>query len=174
MHKRAFLLAAACAGLALGGGSALAGAPIKGVIVKGGHNPGSSAGKMLVTLNLTEPQTWAYDPKGGTLLPAEPEPSEIVDPVPGIGIVVKKNPGGGASILQPGKTGQYDLPEKMDNGMYDLVVTLPAEALKGIRGKGVNLNFTLVKNDSGVFNLIIQPTPGDSGKGTGSPKVQGF
>ncbi len=233
MRKRTFLLAALSAGLILSAaGAAWAGEPIPNIIVASGCKdlPGDpcphKSGRIdtvTVTLNLTKPETWAYDPVKGTRLPAEPEPAEaqpvdmgalnapvagpapgafvrndrpamvkpgtaeppppaepqpaeVINPVPGIGVVVRKNPGAGSGAfrLEPNKTGGYDLPP-LENGLYDLVVTIPMESLK-VKSpyKGVNLTFTLVKTDDGIFDFVVPPGQGDNNKGSGSPKNAGF
>lgn len=164
-------VAALCAVFALAfAGDAMAGSPIHGTIVKGGKNPGGNANKVVIEMG---GEAWAYDPVGGTITPTAPEPAatrgEAVNPIPGIGITVKRRPGDGAAIVVPvGENGSSTMP-RLEDGSYDLVIRIPNGSMPGkprsLRGKGVEITFSLTVKGGEVTH---------SGKGAGSPKQAGF
>jgi hypothetical protein len=183
-------------------GAVMAGQPVIGVIVKGGCNyvPGLPCPRadrkvdiVTVQLNLTRTESWSYDAAKGAfvdgpmaLAPAlmrvqrpQQVPGEgaqaAVNPIPGIGITVKKVPGDRAAMAVPvGAGGAAPFP-KLEDGTYDVTVRVPNSALSarprdGGPG-GVELIFTIVKRGDSVMNLV---KPSELGKGNGSPKAQGF
>lgn len=94
---------------------------------------------------------------------------ENTNPIPGVGIVVKKNPGGGAAIVIPvSDDGNSTLP-RLEDGAYGLVIRIPNESLPGkpqnLRGRGVKITFSLTAKGGEITH---------NGKGAGSPKAAGF
>jgi hypothetical protein len=166
------VMAAVCAAIFMSGtGAAMAGNPIGGLIVKGGKNPGGNMKNVVIELNPTE--AWAYDPATGNVSPTAPEVAakgEQVNPIPGVGIVVKKNPGGGAAFVVPVKDGGGKLPAKLANGRYDLVLRIPQGSLPGEprAGNGVEITFALSKTRAGFVHdgspqaqVLAAGSPGD-------------
>ena len=107
---------------------------------------GPEKNRVIVTFHLgTGPVSWAYDPGTGTITQL-PQVVENVSPNSGIGIVVKKNPGtAGTHRLTANSNGTtFDLPETMDPGNYDIVVTVPAHAVntKGTGAQNVRMSST--------------------------------
>jgi hypothetical protein len=161
---------------------AVAGAPIGNIIVKGGCNPwpddpcphkSKRVDSVSVQLNLSRSETWTYEPVKGRLAPSTAR-SEQNPPITGIGVVVKKNPGGGASMIVPvGEGGNGQLP-RLEDGTYDIAIRVPNEAFTtrptNAGRQGIELTFTIVKRGDNVVNLVV-PT---NNKGSGSPKANGF
>jgi hypothetical protein len=120
--------------LAMSTSVASASAPIRGITVKGGHNPHLTAGQLGHRFIVSFPfpggaASWAYDPATGGLNQL-PTPEEQSKPLAGIGIVVKKNPGSSAARFTASSNGTtFDLPATMDPGNYDVVISLPAHAV---------------------------------------------
>ena len=160
---------------------AVTGTPIGGITVKGGCNPrpddpcphkNGKSDYVSVQLNLSRSEIWTYEPVRGTLTPSTA--ATKVNPVPGIGIVVKKNPSGRAMIVPVGEGGNGQLPN-LEDGTYDVAIRVPNAALstrpRDGGKQGIELTFAIVKRGDSVVNLV---KPSESRKGTGSPKAQGF
>jgi hypothetical protein len=169
---KAALLAAVCAAVFMSGtGAAVAGGPIGNIIVKGGKNPGGNMKNVVIEFSPTE--AWAYDPATGNVSPTAPEVAAKGEgiAIPGIGLVVKKNPGGGAAFVVPVKDGGGKLPAKLANGRYDLVVRIPQGSLPGEprAGNGVEITFALSKTRAGIVHdgspkaqVLAAGSPGDA------------
>ena len=70
---------------------------------------------------------------------------ENVNPNTGIGVVVKKNPGSSAARLTANSDGtKFNMPDTMDPGNYDIVVSVPAHAVntKGTGAQNVRMSST--------------------------------
>ena len=129
---------------------------------------GATKDMVMIVLDLPTPQAFAYNPATGAIEPKSGEIQAVVNPIPGIGIVIKKNPGGGASITVPTSGGKGELPKEAKTGTYDLTVQIPQASLPGnpstVQGKGVTITFAMAKTPGGWVHA----------KGSGSPKAQGF
>jgi hypothetical protein len=119
---------------------------------------------VVISLGLPKPEAFTYNSATGAIKPLAGEIQDGIA-IPGVGIVLKKNPGGGA-ITIPVSDGKGDLSSNAENGNYDLVITIPQSSLPGkppaSERKGVAITFALVKGPDGW------------GKGSGSPKQQNF
>ena len=151
MHR--FFAAAACAAMLFGLSVAAAPAagPILGSLVKGGKNPGGNAfmvglgpqgQRVVVTLHFASVVSYAYDPATSTVTPL-PTPMYNSNPIGGIGVVIKKNPGGSAErmpspvTVDPTYPNLYHFASSIAPGTYDIVVTVQAHAIntKGTGGQ---------------------------------------
>lgn len=117
------------------------GGPLKGIDVRVDR----TSGAIQITLPLTPPRTWAYDPKTGSLTPAQPTPQEAVNPVKGVGVVIKKNPGGAAERTAPVTPDQVDL-STLSDGDYDVTIQIPADATPDGQAKSVTITITKSAN----------------------------
>lgn len=137
---------------------------------KGSIRVEASGEMVVISLDLSKAEAFVYNPATGDIQPTSPGVAKTATapPVPGIGIVVKKNPGGGAAITVPVSNGRGELPARMEAGRYDLTVHIPESSLPGrpatIGGKGVTITFALVQGPGGTVHQ----------KGAGSPKQAGF
>jgi hypothetical protein len=92
--------------------------------VKGRVRVGASKEMVVIVLDLASPQAFAYNPATGAIEPESGDIQAAVNPIPGIGITVKKKPGG-KSIAIPMSNGTGDLPADAEAGNYDLTVSVP-------------------------------------------------
>ena len=149
---------------------------LKGVIVKGGRGLGKDGkiDSVIVQFDLGRSETWVYDPAKGALTPGGTAKVDAAPPVPGIGIVIKKNPGGGSTMVVPVCDGGAAPFPKLDDGSYDVAIRVPNAAFavrpKSGGDRGVELVFTVVKRGGDMLNVVVQK----SDRGAGSPKQQGF
>lgn len=162
---------------------AVTGTPIGGITVKGGCNPrpndpcphkNAKVDNVSVQLDLSRGEAWIYDPARGTLLPS-PARSTSNSPLKGVGVVVRKNPGGGAAMVVPvGDGGDGRLP-KLEDGTYDVAIRVPIAAFstkpRESGERGIELTFTIVKRGDSLVSLV---KPGEGRKANGSPRAAGF
>jgi hypothetical protein len=117
---------------------------------------------VVISLDLPKPEAFTYNPATGEIKPMTGEIQAQVNPIPGVGVVIKKNPGGGASITIPVQDGKGELPlahyashnsEAEHLGSYDLVITIPQGSLPGkppaSERKGVTITFAMMKTPDG-------------------------
>ncbi len=121
-------------------------------------------GYVVFTVHLRTTEVWTYDPAAGQLNQATPEPQEQSNPIPGIGIVVKKNKcqcgvdcycpaNRGAATPQPSNpaspvaiamsispSGVAAFPPNMSDGNYDVVVTIPSASIAAAEKHGSAAN----------------------------------
>ncbi len=102
--------------------------------------------KVVIVLHITSPAAYTYDPESGVFAPMTTEPQENHNPIGGIRLVVKRNPGGSAERMvgETNGDGIYAFPSSMEVGNYDIVMTMPAHA--------INLKGTAAANRAMVFN----------------------
>jgi hypothetical protein len=118
---------------------------------------------VVIALGLPKPEAFTYNPTTGEIKPQSGE-IQAGASIPGIGVVLKHNPGGGA-ITIPVSDGKGNLPSDAENGNYDMLITIPQSSLPGqppaSKRKGVTITFALMKTPEGWVHK----------KGTGSPKA---
>jgi hypothetical protein len=121
---------------------------------------------VVISLGLPKPEAFTYNPATGEIKPLSGTPAENNNPIPGI-VVVAENKrqalGGGTTITILLSDGKGELPSNVENGNYDLVITIPQSSLPGkppaSKRKGVAITFAMMK------------TPDGWQKGASSPKV---
>ncbi len=119
----------------------------------------STTNRVIITLHVASTSTWAYDPASGSITQL-PQPVENVSPTTGIGIVVKKNPGSSAVRLSPSPDGMtFALPDTMDSGNYDIVITVPGHAIN-TKGTGAQNGRTMAPTGATISIPIAVGTNG--------------
>lgn len=146
MHKlsaaaacAAFVLASAVPAMAgsMGNGAAQRAAAAKaaGHTVNVGLGPEGQ--RVMVTIAGT---SFAYNPANGSVNQM-PTPAENLNPVQGVGVVVKRNPGSSAARVTGNGNGTWAIdPSTLTAGNYDIVVTVQAHAVNtkgtgGVQGR---------------------------------------
>ncbi len=122
----------------------------------------SNPGKVVIVLHITSPAAYAYDPASGGLAPLTPVPAENTNPIGGIGVVVKKNPGtgSGAERMAPDASGGvFAFPSSMEPGNYDITVTLPAHAVN-TKGTG-STNRVMASKGAAITLHVTVDSKGD-------------
>jgi hypothetical protein len=125
-------------------GNAFAATPIRGTVVKGRSEATSlqvqtqnkamtlhigmdASGEVIVQEGSS---AFSLDPATGKTMATQPEPAENAHPIPGIGIVVKRNPGTSAERAIPvGGDGNALIPSDLEDGSYDLTIRIPRSSL---------------------------------------------
>jgi hypothetical protein len=85
------------------------------------HFSKNAAGKVIITS--TDGTAWLWDPATGDTTSSTPEPIDNTNPIGGIGVVIKKNPGGSAERTIPiDGHGNAMLPTDLEDGKWLLTV----------------------------------------------------
>lgn len=130
-----------------------------------------TSGRFILDLDFASASTWAYDPASGTITQL-PQVVENTNPTTGIGVVVKKNPGSSAARLTANSDGMtFDLPDAMDPGNYEIVITVPVHA---INTKGAGSGNRTIASASWpatlTFHVVVQAARSEPQPEISSPR----
>lgn len=131
-----------------------------------GTGSDSHTHKVIVTLHLASSASWAYDPSSGGVSQL-PSTVDNLNPIGGIGIVVKKNPGGSAErvIGDLNGDGVATFMPNIPPGSYDIVISVPAHAIN-TKGTGTTGGRTMASKPATLtFPIIVSPASNKYPKG---------